>query len=127
MPYPDENGQASHPPSPTEELSERGKRSNRNVLAAAATSATAMGVASQQAKPDMRGCKRHPGKRRDILPTDVISIVGAIAIAAMPATAAVTDFSNGHLYRGFSFAGMAFLIAGIPSVGFLFDHLRSRE
>lgn len=125
MPYPDEDDQASHPPSPTEELSERGKRSNRNLLAAATTSATAMGVAPQQAKPDMRGCKQHPGKRRDILSTDVISIVGAIA--AVPATVAVTDFSNGHFYRGFSFAGMAFLIAGIPSVGFLFDHLRSRE
>ena len=127
MPYPDENGQASQPPNPTEELSEREKRSNRNVLAAATTSATAMGVAPLQGKPDMRGCKRHPGKRRDILSTDVISIVGAFAIAAVPATVAVTDFSNGHLYRGFSFAGMAFLIVGIPLAGFLFDYLRSGD
>ena len=66
-------------------------------------------------------------KRRDILPTGVISIVGAIAIAAVPATVAVVDFSNGHLYRGFSFAGMAFLIAALPLGAFLFQYLRGGE
>ena len=127
MPYPDENDQAPQPPDPTEELSERGKHSNRNVLAVTSTKATAIGATPQQAKPDVGSHDRHPGKRRDILPADVISIVGGFAIAAVPATVAAMDFSNGHLYRGSSFAGMAFLIAGIPSVGFLFDYLRSGE
>jgi hypothetical protein len=63
-------------------------------------------------------------KRRDILPTNIISIVGAIAIAAVPATVADFDFTNGHLYRGSSFAGMAFLIAALPLGAFLFQYLR---
>ena len=127
MPYPDENDQAPQPPNPTEERSERGKHSNRNVLAVTSTKATAIGATPQQAKPDVGSHDRHPGKRRDILPADVISIAGGFAIAAVPATVAVVDFSNGHLYRGFSFAGMAFLIAALPLGAFLFQYLRGGE
>lgn len=128
MPYPDENGQAPQPPNPTEERSERGKRSNRNVMAVTSTKTTVIGATPLQGKPNMSRHNRHRrGKRRDILPADVISIAGGFAIAAVPAIVAGFDFSNGHLYRGFSFAGMAFLIAALPLGAFLFQYLRGGE
>ena len=61
----------------------------------------------------------------DILPAGVISVVGGFVIAAVLATIAGFDYSNGYLHRGSGMAIMSLPIATIPLAGFLIDYFRS--
>lgn len=70
---------------------------------------------------------RNGKKRRYIHPAEIISVVGAFAIASAPATVAVLDFMNGHTNRGLGMALMAFFIAALPLAGFLFERFRRGE